>query len=179
MYVPLPLAPSSHYHALKGVYRHGTRVNRFTVVRVLTEGIATTATSLGFDFIPNPSIVALPDHDPIPKSSLSMNNNSSFRSSHAHAHAQSPSTPALVPTTVNEQEVEDEDVDEDDDWEHISRAGEQERDQRRDDEGDEGDMIFLGELELEDRVVDTTKGKHVVVKGGKSYAAAAGSTVKA
>lgn len=39
-------------------------------------------------------------------------------------------------------------------------------------------MIFLGELELEDHV-DMTKGGIKGIKSGKSYAAAAGSTVKA
>lgn len=88
----------------------------------------------------------------------------------------------MVPTQANEQEV-DEDEDEDDDWEHISGTSTDLRERndaaRVEDEGDEGDMIFLGELELEDPADRNTQAKEKVGvkgKGSKSYAAVAGAT---
>ena len=120
----------------------------------LTLDLATTATSLGFDFIQNPTILALPD-DPI-------TNTAAGRS----VPTPTPRTPALEPSLANEQE------DEDDDWEHISGAHTRE-------EGDEGDIILLGELELEHAVTGAGEG----AKEGKgkaevkSYAAAVGAAM--
>lgn len=135
--------------------------------------IATTATSLGFDFIPNPSILVLPDHPdqpphPTTKPGISPTSLGVL-----------PGTPALIPTRVEEQDAED---DEDDDWEHISEAGQKsdrgEKCQTEEEDGEEGDMIFLGELELEECVDEHNgpKKEHLIkMKGGKSYAAAVGT----
>jgi bromodomain-containing protein 8 len=142
--------------------------------------IATTATSLGFDFIPNPTIVALPDQAStstshsaaIPFKNRCKLATSSSSPSTSSPLANTPSTPALVPT--QDQEVDDED----DDWEHVTDFAES----KRESEHDDGDMIFLGELELEDRI----EAAQVVNKGGKArrgkdktYAAVVGAIATA
>jgi len=84
-----------------------------------------------------------------------------------------PNTPALIPTQPQEEE-------EDDDWEHITEF--QERKGAADvDEDDDGDMIVLGEIEM-DEVVEEPKCKSKSKSNGvnddmreKTYAAVVGT----
>lgn len=62
----------------------------------------------------------------------------------------------------------------DDDWEHISGVGHGNRDVQA---GlDDGDIILLGEMELEDAVNSDAGYKSKGVRGAKSYAAVVGAT---
>ncbi|ORY26700.1 hypothetical protein BCR39DRAFT_252116 [Naematelia encephala] len=118
---------------------------------------ATTATSLGFDFISTPQILTLPDTAP----SFNINTNTN---TNANANANTiTSTPkasptispsislSATPTTPGLLPVIQAEADEEDDWERIEEL-----------EDDDGDMIVLGELELEDvpdRIVTSNRGK--------------------
>jgi hypothetical protein len=124
--------------------------------------IATTATSLGFDFIPNPSIMALPEY---PTPAISFKNKLS--TSTPSPLANTPNTPALIPTQPEEEE--------DDDWDHITEFQERKGTEV---EEDDGDIIVLGEIELEEVVIEEIKEKDKGKsgkKGGKTYAAVAGT----
>ena len=127
--------------------------------------IATTATSLGFDFIPNPSIMALPEYPTSAinvKTKLSPPNTTSL--------AATPNTPALIPTQPEEEE--------DDDWDHITEFQENKGAAVQRDE-DDGDIIILGEIELEEVVAhkqkNDVKGKGGKLKKEKTYAAVLGT----
>ncbi|KAK8853129.1 hypothetical protein IAR55_003830 [Kwoniella newhampshirensis] len=129
----------------------------------------TTATTLGFDFIPNPSILALPD-DPSPinsikpsssllstsKSTLNTNLSGRGRTSPISL-AGTPTTPALLAQSPSsDEEGDDDDDDDDDDWEHVQLdaaadadgKGVKEDDENVDSDGEQ-DVIVLGDLELE------------------------------
>ncbi|WWC91612.1 uncharacterized protein L201_006558 [Kwoniella dendrophila CBS 6074] len=147
---------------------------------------ATTATTLGFDFIPNPTILTLPDTIEDDSSSLSLNRKSSLLSTskstptpnntanlnHLKNQVESPLqntpvTPGLIaqadsPISADEEEEEDED-----DWEYVPSVSKKKDNNIEGDEED--DMIILGELELEDNndhneVLNATKE----IKGGKN-----------
>ena len=126
--------------------------------------VATTATSLGFDFITNPSIMALPEY---PTSAINVNNK--LCPSNATPLAATPNTPALIPTQPEE---------EDDDWDHITEFQENKRAAVEGDE-DDGDIIILGEIELEEMVAmkdkSDVKGKGGKLKKEKTYAAVVGT----
>ncbi|WVQ84327.1 hypothetical protein IAT38_006479 [Cryptococcus sp. DSM 104549] len=155
----------------------------------------TTATTLGFDFIPNPSVLALPD-DPTPAptgtpkgkgtSSLLTASKSTPSSATRAATpnlAGTPTTPALLasPSSGSETEPEsDSGADEFDDWEHIpsvsvSSHGERGRDENVDSDGEE-DVIVLGEMDLEEEVeslgvgVERVALETTVVKGKEGKA---------
>lgn len=102
---------------------------------------ATIATSLDFDFIPNPSILALPDSTSSSRSSSSLPN----RPHHPKLNRSLASTPN-TPSLLAQQQGDEEDSDELSDWEHVPRGKSDE------DAGSESeeDVIVLGELELED-----------------------------
>jgi hypothetical protein len=123
--------------------------------------VATTATSLGFDFIPNPSIMALPEYP-----SSAINVKPKLNPSNATPLAATPNTPALIPTQPEE---------EDDDWDHITEFQENKRPTVKGDE-DDGDIIILGEIELEEVVAvkdkSDVKGKGGKLKKEKTYAGA-------
>jgi hypothetical protein len=123
--------------------------------------VATTATSLGFDFIPNPSIMALPEYP-----SSAINVKSKLTPSNATPLAATPNTPALIPTQPEE---------EDDDWDHITEFQETKGAAPKGDE-DDGDIIILGEIELEEVVAvkdkSDVKGKGGKLKKEKTYAGA-------
>lgn len=159
--------------------------------------IATTATTLGFDFVTNPQVIALsegeipnaPD-DLVPKPISLL---TTTKSTLAHPDATSgalfntPTTPALL-ATRSDSDGEDEDDHGDDDWEHISALSRPEQVEQRDEnvcsDGEE-DVIVLGEMEMEDDVAHLELGpkkkdgkndkKAVVTKEEKhkSYAAVA------
>ena len=124
--------------------------------------VATTATSLGFDFIPNPSIMALPEYP-----SSAINVKSKLSPSNATPLAATPNTPALIPTQPEEEE--------DDDWDHITEFQENKRAAVEGNE-DDGDIIILGEIELEEVVAVKDKsnvdGSGGNVKKEKTYAGA-------
>lgn len=158
--------------------------------------IATTATTLGFDFVANPHVIALseseipnaPD-DPVPRPiSLLTTTKSASARPHAISSAlsNSPATPALLATRPD-SDGEDEDDHSDDDWEHISALSRPEQVELRDEnvcsDGEE-DVIVLGEMEMEDDLAhlelgpkkdDKDNKKTVVTKEEKhkSYAAVA------
>lgn len=123
---------------------------------------ATTATSLGFDFIPNPSVMALPEY---PTSVINVK--PKLSPSNATPLAATPNTPALIPTQPEEEE--------DDDWDHITEFQEHKRAAFKGDE-DDGDIIILGEIELEEVVAvknqSDVKGKGGKLKKEKTYAGA-------
>jgi hypothetical protein len=137
------------------------------------EMIATTATSLGFDFIPNPTIMALPDNPP--------------SSTHGKCLSTTPlgvtpNTPALIPTHSNDADVDGDN--EDDDWEHITDFDDQKVEQKEDKVVDDGEIIILGEMDLGDHAHATVNGNglgQVQGKGkkgmrkDKSYAAVVGT----
>ncbi|ORX40675.1 hypothetical protein BD324DRAFT_647594 [Kockovaella imperatae] len=155
---------------------------------------STTATTLGFDFVPNVSIVALPD-DPAPSSSRSTPSlltqtksiPGAFPSKGRASPALSvtPATPALIPHRPQAEEEED-DLDE---WEHVDALREPSEEEEREgaDSQSEEDVIVLGELELEDefdQVDQRREKKHAAKSGfglgkarhGLTYAAALGTT---
>ena len=113
---------------------------------------ATTATSLGFDFITNPSIVALPEY-----STSAINVKPKLSLSNATPLAATPNTPALIPTQPEEEE--------DDDWDHITEFQETKGSPMSKGDEDDGDIIILGEMELEEVVAEK---KDLKGKGGKS-----------
>lgn len=139
---------------------------------------ATTATALGFDFIANPSITALPDDVPAATAIPARVHSKTTADLEA-----TPQTPGLLPQRVDAQEDEDEDEDEDDGWERISAYCDDDvraPDAAELESGLYDDLIVLGELELEDPVEaaearaedkGTKKGR-----GKVSYAAALGQT---
>ena len=122
----------------------------------------TTATSLGFDFVANPTTIVLPEttEEEAASSKFSM-------------RAETPSTPALVPSLgagINdnideEEDGEEEDEEEmDDEWEHVSYAG---LGLTREEQEEEDDaVVVFGELELEDEV-DVEKVPEDLVGGKK------------
>ncbi|WVR07767.1 hypothetical protein IAU60_004810 [Kwoniella sp. DSM 27419] len=135
---------------------------------------ATTATTLGFDFIANPTILALPDDTPVYTASAGMSTPSSLLSSSkalpaaipAHLKttvtqptlgaspgsplANTPVTPGLIAQAHSSVVPEES---EDDDWEHIPALGEEDHsDTRSGAPEEEEDVIVLGELELEDEL---------------------------
>jgi len=126
--------------------------------------LATTATSLGFDFITNPSIMALPEY---PTSAINVK--PKLSPSNATPLAATPNTPALIPTQPEE---------EDDDWDHITEFQENKRAAAEGDE-DDGDIIILGEIELEEVVAvkdkSDVKGKGGKLKKEKTYATVVGT----
>ena len=126
---------------------------------------ATTATSLGFDFITNPSIVALPEY---PTSAINVKPKLSLSS--ATPLAATPNTPALIPTQPEEEE--------DDDWDHITEFQESKGSAMSKGDEDDGDIIILGEMELEEVVAEKrdAKGKGGKSKKDKTYAAVVGTT---
>ena len=125
---------------------------------------ATTATSLGFDFITNPSIVALPEY---PTSAIDVKPKLSLAS--ATPLAATPNTPALIPTQPEEEE--------DDDWDHITEFQETKGSAMGKGDEDDGDIIILGEMELEEAVTEQRdlKGKGGKLKKEKTYAAVVGT----
>ncbi|OWZ36130.1 hypothetical protein C356_04820 [Cryptococcus neoformans c45] len=157
----------------------------------------TTATTLGFDFVTNPQVIALsegeipnaPD-DLVPKPISLL---TTTKSTLAHPDATSdalfntPTTPALL-ATRSDSDGEDEDDHGDDDWEHISALSRPEQVEQRDEnvcsDGEE-DVIVLGEMEMEDDMAHLELGpkkkdgendkKAIVTKEEKhkSYAAVA------
>lgn len=121
----------------------------------------TTATSLGFDFIPNPAVLALPDAPSMSPRTLT-----------------SPTTPALIPSSSSPLQpptpIEGE---ADEDWEYVSLPPSyssrrstlpflpaDETAGGEDDEGagdeDDGDMILLGEMDLGGDEVDDLANGH-------------------
>ena len=153
----------------------------------------TTATTLGFDFIPNPSILALPDipapRITTPESLLSTTKHipGAFptKGRTSPALSTTPATPALIPHRP--QQDDEDDLDE---WEHIDALALREpsdgEERDRADSQSEEDVIVLGELELEDEfdMVDARRAKRHAAKGvlgfgkarqGVTYAAAAGA----
>lgn len=159
--------------------------------------IATTATTLGFDFVTNPQVIALsegeipnaPD-DLVPKP-ISLLTTTKSTSTHpdptSRALSNTPTTPALL-ATRSDSDGEDEDDHGDDDWEHISALSRAEQVEERDEnmcsDGEE-DVIVLGEMEMEEDMAhlelgpknkdDKNTKKTVVTKEEKhkSYAAVA------
>lgn len=116
--------------------------------------VATMATTLGFDFIANPTITAISD------TPCSASTASSLPACDKPLKTISTTTLSIAPRTPGLEPAAEQD-DDDDEWEHISSCSEGER---RRNEGEE-DMIVLGELELDDAVdhVETTG----VVREGK------------
>jgi hypothetical protein len=92
--------------------------------------------------------------------------------SNATPLAATPNTPALIPTQPQEEE-------EDDDWDHITEFQETKGAAVKGDE-DDGDIIILGEIELEevvnvkDKNNSKGKGKGGKLKREKTYAGAVG-----
>ena len=129
--------------------------------------VATTATSLGFDFIPNPSIMVLPDTIP---TAITMKHKLSTSSNTPSPLSATPNTPALIPT----QQEKDVDEEEDDDWDHLTELDES----KLAHDGDDGDIIVLGDIELEGHEEEVGKGKEMSMgqKRDKTYAAVLGST---
>ena len=132
---------------------------------------ATTATSLGFDFVVNPRVLVLPDN---PTSLLTASKDLKRTCSPAPL-ANTPNTPALLPTLTTEEE--------DDGWEHIPSSPlfeaetEGEVEVGREDQGE--DVIVLGEMEFEevevlDRERVTSKGDVEAGREVLSYAAVLG-----
>ncbi|WVQ73054.1 hypothetical protein IAR50_002617 [Cryptococcus sp. DSM 104548] len=138
---------------------------------------ATTAATLGFDFIPNPSVIALPDNEgeagKVKPGLLTSTKSSALAPAPASAASASPAlsatptTPALFPTPLHPDPLSaslsaSDSESEEDDWEHVSmfgraeeedeegeREGEGERDENVDSDGEE-DVIVLGEMEMEE-----------------------------
>ncbi|OCF61202.1 hypothetical protein L486_00848 [Kwoniella mangroviensis CBS 10435] len=118
---------------------------------------ATTATTLGFDFIPNPTILTLPDIDADSSfnkkksSSLLTISKSSPIGPSSTPLENTPLTPGLLPQPSSSPEPEPgpelEDEDQEDDWEYIPSLSSQ---RNVVDNEDDHDIIILGELELED-----------------------------
>ncbi|WWD19544.1 hypothetical protein CI109_104005 [Kwoniella shandongensis] len=121
---------------------------------------ATTATTLGFDFIPNPSVLALPDTSPFPnnpkpssllttsKSITSGSNRPSpaIAAASASPLAGTPMTPGLLARSTSDAEDEEDD----DGWEHVQLdSTEREMDDENVNSDGEEDVIVLGDLELE------------------------------
>jgi hypothetical protein len=129
--------------------------------------IATTATSLGFDFIPNPSIMVLPDT--MPAAAIAMKHKLATSSNTPSPLSATPNTPALIPT----QQDRDVDEEEDDDWDHITELNES----KCEPDGDDGDIIVLGDIELEGHEEEVEKGKKMSMgeKRDKTYAAVLGN----
>jgi len=94
--------------------------------------------------------------------------------SNATPLAATPNTPALIPTQPEEEE--------DDDWDHITEFQENKRAAVEGDE-DEGDIIILGEIELEEVVAVKDKsnvnGRGGKLKKEKTYAGAVGTVQSA
>ncbi|WVN84930.1 uncharacterized protein L203_100066 [Cryptococcus depauperatus CBS 7841] len=114
---------------------------------------ATMAKTFGFDFVPNPSIIPLPD---VPLAGMSLLSASKVvyptPAEASLALATTPETPALLAERFNEED--------EDDWEHISpvdERGESRTEEERDDnicsDGEE-DVIVLGEMEMEHSIED-------------------------
>jgi hypothetical protein len=84
--------------------------------------------------------------------------------------AATPNTPALIPTQPEEEE--------DDGWDHITEFQENKGAAVQRDE-DDGDIIILGEIELEEVVAhkqkNDVKGKDGKLKKEKTYAAVVGT----
>ncbi|WWD03558.1 hypothetical protein V865_001612 [Kwoniella europaea PYCC6329] len=141
---------------------------------------ATTATTLGFDFIPNPTILTLPDTDSSPSpngkksSSLLTISKSSPIGPSSSPLENTPLTPGLLPQPSSSPEPgpELEDEDQEDDWEYIPSLSSQ---RNVVDNDDDHDIIILGELELEDdvdhRECNSKMGKKAIdIKKKISYA---------
>ncbi|WWC64697.1 uncharacterized protein I303_107308 [Kwoniella dejecticola CBS 10117] len=152
---------------------------------------ATTATTLGFDFIPNPTVLALDDFDPDstccePKAvsllsplSTSKGRGTPIANNTSLGGISTPNTPTLEAQTSSSLSSEPEDEDEDEleeDWEYIqipslngkANANANARDNVDDNVDSEGeeDVIVLGELELElDHVADVCAPVSLVGKG--------------
>ncbi|KAL0245770.1 hypothetical protein I308_104906 [Cryptococcus tetragattii IND107] len=118
---------------------------------------ATTATTLGFDFVANPHVIALseseipnaPD-DPVPRpiSLLTTTKSASARpDATSSALSNTPVTPALLATRPD-SDGEDEDDHSDDDWEHISALSRPEQVELRDEnvcsDGEEDVIVLEG-----------------------------------
>ncbi|WVW86080.1 hypothetical protein I302_108119 [Kwoniella bestiolae CBS 10118] len=126
---------------------------------------ATTATTLGFDFIPNPTILTLPDDAPAIQDKKSLLTISKSIPTHVQDAStpleNTPITPGLLPRPSSSLDPEAEEED-DEDWEHVPSLTREEGE--RVDE-DEHDIIILGELELDD--VDDS-----IIKDGDAQAIA-------
>ncbi|ODN81567.1 hypothetical protein L202_01982 [Cryptococcus amylolentus CBS 6039] len=155
---------------------------------------ATTAATLGFDFVPNPSVIALPEMEGEAKPGLLTSTKSTAPAlapdRASPALSATPTTPALFSTHLHPDAASDSDSEGEDDWEHVSmfgraedEEGEEERDENVDSDGEE-DVIVLGEMEMEEDMsrldlaspAPTGKGKKEGKKekrGRVSYAAAA------
>jgi hypothetical protein len=88
--------------------------------------------------------------------------------SNATPLAATPNTPALIPTQPEEEE--------DDDWDHITEFQENKGVAASGGDEDDGDIIILGEIELEEVVAEKAKsdvkGKGGKLKKEKTYAGA-------
>ena len=157
---------------------------------MLTIYTATTATTLGFDFVANPAIVALPDTPASYSSSKSTPSlltqaraiapaNPPAKGRVSPALSTTPTTPALIPHT---QTTDNDDLD---DWEHIDALPEAEEEDGKRSGGEvDDDLIVLGEFELEDDFnrIDIRDAPETVKSGytlsrarrGVTYAAAVG-----
>ncbi|TYJ57072.1 hypothetical protein B9479_002173 [Cryptococcus floricola] len=160
---------------------------------------ATTAATLGFDFVPNPSVIALPEMEDEAKPGLLTSTKSTAPAALAPpdraspALSATPTTPALFSTHLLHPDASSDSESEsegEDDWEHVSmfgraedEEGDEERDENVDSDGEE-DVIVLGEMEMEEDMsrldlaapAATGKGKKEGKKekrGKVSYAAAA------
>lgn len=149
-----------------------------------TDGLATTATSLGFDFIQNPTIMALPDHPSSTSNSITAVKGL-VGTTAATPLGVTPNTPALIPTLPKDSDIDpDADVDEDedeDDWEYITEFEDQSL-KIKGEKVDDGDIIILGEMDLGDHAhvhgtgdsLDAGKDKKGY-RRDKSYAAVVGT----
>lgn len=116
---------------------------------------ATTATALGFDFVSNPTVIALPDAAPT-AAKPTIAGRVEHRGRASPTLTNTPSTPGLLATRrspLGRSGSEDDMEDDDDDWEHINTLDDTNlREEQLEDDGSqsEEDVIVLGELELED-----------------------------
>lgn len=152
--------------------KRGESTYRYLCGGMRADGVATTATSLGFDFVPNPCITALPDTEVDNKTKpRNIAGTSSAAKEGALGLVATPQTPGLVRESAELEEEED------DEWERVSAFSTGQclppRGIKGDDMEDEGEVVVLGELELEDDFeVDATKSGPAPIK--ISYAAMLG-----